>query len=277
VPDPAAPRSEAFFAPAGQGQRFCIAYLPPPDARPRGCILYVHPFAEEMNKSRRTVAVASRALAADGWTVLQIDLAGCGDSSGDFADASWEAWLADVRLGIEWLTQRSAAPLWLWGLRAGCLVAAAALPAACRANLLLWQPVLSGKQHLNQFLRMKAAADMIGGGESTGTKALRAQLAAGEAVEVAGYMLSPSLALPLEAADLDPIPGSVGEVVWCEVQPAAAELGPASQSRIAAWRERGIRVRGATVTGLPFWQTQEIDQCDALVARTVELLCGEGA
>lgn len=277
MPDAAAARSEAFFAPAGQGQRFCIAHSSPPGAPPRGSILYVHPFAEEMNKSRRTVAVAARALAADGWTVLQIDLAGCGDSSGDFADVSWEAWLADVRFGIEWLTRRDPGPLWLWGLRAGCLVATSAMPAASQPNLLLWQPVLSGKQHLTQFLRMKAAADMIGGGEGVGTKALRAQLGTGAAVEVAGYLLSPSLALPLESAELDPMPGSVGEVVWCEVQPSAAELSPAAQARIAAWRGRGLAVRSAAVAGLPFWQTQEIDQCDALVARTLALLRGEGA
>jgi hypothetical protein len=45
-----------------------------------------------MNKSRRAVAVASREFARDGWSVLQIDFSGCGDSSGDFSGARWEAW-----------------------------------------------------------------------------------------------------------------------------------------------------------------------------------------
>ncbi len=69
----------------------------------RGAVVYVHPFAEEMNKSRRMAALQSRALAAAGFAVLQIDLLGCGDSSGDFGDASWDEWIDDVLLAVRWL------------------------------------------------------------------------------------------------------------------------------------------------------------------------------
>ena len=84
-------------------------------------MLYLHPFAEEMNKSRRMAALACRALAEAGHAVLQIDLRGCGDSSADFGDASWGDWQDDVRLGLAWLDAHTPAdaPLWLWGLRAG--------------------------------------------------------------------------------------------------------------------------------------------------------------
>src|SRR5687768_8838655 len=81
-------RTEAMFlsAPHG-GRRFCLLHMP---SRPaRALVVYVHPFAEEMNKSRRMAALQARALAASGHAVLQIDLLGCGDSSGDFGDASW--------------------------------------------------------------------------------------------------------------------------------------------------------------------------------------------
>jgi esterase/lipase len=53
---------------------------------------------------------------------------GCGDSSGDFGDATWDGWLADVELAYQYLRQRSSATIWLWGLRAGCLIAASAAP-----------------------------------------------------------------------------------------------------------------------------------------------------
>jgi len=53
-----------------------------------GSVLYGHPFAEEMNKSRRMAGLQARALARAGYDVLQIDLRGCGGSSGDFGDAS---------------------------------------------------------------------------------------------------------------------------------------------------------------------------------------------
>ena len=70
----------------------------------------------------------ARALAASGCEVLQIDLCGCGDSSGDFGDASWQDWLDDVVAAHAWLRAHSDAPLTLWGLRAGCLLAADAAP-----------------------------------------------------------------------------------------------------------------------------------------------------
>src|SRR5690242_11050763 len=117
---------EAFFLPAAAGQRFCLYHRAAAGIPERGAVVFVHPFAEEMNKCRRMAALQSRALAAAGYTVLQMDLLGCGDSSGDFADATWEAWVDDVGLACTWLWQRSAAPLWLWGLRGGCLLAAAA-------------------------------------------------------------------------------------------------------------------------------------------------------
>ncbi|MBN9422686.1 MAG: alpha/beta hydrolase, partial [Candidatus Accumulibacter sp.] len=117
---------EAFFLPATSGQRYCLFHRPATEGAARGALVYVHPFAEEMNKSRRMAAVQARALAAAGYAVLQIDLHGCGDSSGDFADASWAGWLDDVELACAWLRARCAAPLWLWGLRSGCLLAAEA-------------------------------------------------------------------------------------------------------------------------------------------------------
>ncbi len=74
---------EAFFLPvanAQHSQRFCLFH--PAQGRASGApLLYLHPFAEEMNKSRRMAALQSRALAEHGYAVLQIDLLGCGDSS----------------------------------------------------------------------------------------------------------------------------------------------------------------------------------------------------
>ena len=62
-------------------------------------------------------------MAAAGYTVLQIDLRGCGDSSGDFGEAGWSDWVDDVLAACVWLREQNQAPLWLWGLRAGCLLA----------------------------------------------------------------------------------------------------------------------------------------------------------
>src|SRR5205085_12253427 len=140
-----------FYLPADPGTRFALFY--PARKNPvKGGILYVHPFAEEMNKSRRMAALQARAFSDAGYAVLQIDLYGCGDSSGDFGDARWEIWKQDLAAGAAWLSERLERPVVLWGLRLGALLAldyarTAPHPAAA---MILWQPVLNGASYLTQ-------------------------------------------------------------------------------------------------------------------------------
>lgn len=232
-------------------------------------MLYVHPLAEEMNKSRRMAALQSRALAAAGCEVLQVDLFGCGDSSGDFGDASWDAWLEDVTTALAALRARTRAPVWLWGLRTGALVASAvAAHTPGLAGLLLWQPVVSGQLALQQLLRLRSAGEALGNGSKGVVAGLRAELAAGRPVEVAGYMLSPALALGLEQASLH-APPPVPRVVWLEVAARAdAKLRPSSAAVGDLWRAAGIVVCSEVVHGPAFWHTTEIEDAPALVNAT---------
>lgn len=257
---------EPFFLPDGNGgRRLCLHHAPA--AAARHAIVYVHPFAEEMNKSRRMAAQQSRSFARAGVAVLQIDLLGCGDSSGDFGDASWQAWVDDVLRGCRWLAERHpGAPMALWGLRAGALIAvqaAARLDAVRR--LLLWQPALSGRAVLHQFLRLKAAGDLLGGGGRGALPALAAELEGGNTVEVAGYRVSSALAAGLGAARLDPAGRSM-TLAWFELSTREdATLAPASQAVIDAWRAAGHLVQSAVVAGSAFWQSAEIEEAPGLI------------
>ena len=262
------------------GQRFCL-FHEAHGSPARGQIVYVHPFAEEMNKSRRMAALQARAFAQAGYDVLQIDLLGCGDSSGDFGDATWQAWVNDVVQGCRWLRCRNSASgagsqlpaLWLWGLRAGCLVAveaARALDTPC--NFIFWQPPASGKPLLQQFLRLKVAGDMLGGQAKGAMEYLRQQLDTGEAVEIAGYRLSPELAAGLEQAL--PVPpldsGRVERLEWFEMSTRAdAQLSPISGKTFALWQTAAIAARSHVVNGPAFWQTSEIEEAPALILVTL--------
>ena len=189
-----------FFLPAQGGQRYCLLHLPAPGRPARGGIIYIHPFAEELNKSRHVAAMQARAFAAAGYSVLQLDLYGCGDSSGDFGDARWSIWRNDLHLACAWLAQRVDGPLTLWGLRLGALLAlelAAHAPVPLR-QLLLWQPELDGRRAIDRFLRLRLAGRMLAGTSEAPGHA-RAELAAGRAVEVAGYLLAPELAQAIDA------------------------------------------------------------------------------
>lgn len=264
---------ELYFLPVGDGQRLCVWHAPQ-RSEAVGAVLYLHPFAEEMNKCRRMAAMQSRALAAAGFGVLQIDLLGCGDSSGDFGDASWQAWLDDAAAGVRELRRRCPhAPLWLWGARAGALLASAACTGdAAQANLLLWQPVLQGKTALQQFLRLKAAADLASGGKGI-VESLRQTLTSGRAVEVAGYTVAPALAHGLDQAQLAAPVHPSARVVWLETSSREElQLTPASRSCVELWLTQGRRVDAQVVRGPAFWQTVEIEDAPELVAATTEAL-----
>lgn len=269
-------RAEAFFLPREGGQRFCILYEPG-EQPARGSVLYVHPFAEEMNKCRRMAALAARALARAGWAVLQLDLLGCGDSTGRFGDAEWDKWLSDVKVGWAYLRDRSGAAPWLWGARAGALLACEAAAGIEGTHaMLLWQPVGSGRQHLTQFLRLKLAREALSaGGDREALQVVRTRLQRGQSVEVAGYALSPSLARGFDSAEFA-LPDRIARVVWLEVSSAEPpSFGPVALARMASLRERGTHVDARIVAGPAFWQTVEIEECEGLVAATVEALAAK--
>lgn len=270
-----APAASPFFIdrPAG-GQCFCIHHAHA-GARAHGQVLFVHAWADEMNKSRRMAALQARALAAAGYEVLAIDLLGCGDSSGDFGDASWDAWIDDVVTGARWLQARQPqAPLWLWGHRAGALLAtAAAARLEAAAHFVFWHAAGSGKLLLQQFLRLKMAGELLDGKAKGVTEGLRQQLAAGQAVAVAGYTLAPALASGLEQATLAPPPRArTACFIELNPQPEVSALTPATATQVERWRAAGVAVSARVVTGPAFWQTTEIEDAPALIPATVAAL-----
>lgn len=260
-------------SPAG-GKRFALHFAP---GKPvRGLIAHAHAFAEEMNKSRRMVGLGARALCAAGYAVLLIDLHGCGDSSGELVDASWAGWRADLIDGLHFLNaEHGPAPLWLWGTRAGALLACDAareLDAPC--SLLLWQAQANGKQALTQFLRLRMASQMQEGAGRGATEVLMSELAAGHPVDVAGYRLGPEVAVGLAAATL--APGTCREglrLVWLEsTSRTPAELLPAAAGVLGRWRDAGFAVTASAVSGPSFWQSLEIEDAPALIEATLRAL-----
>jgi exosortase A-associated hydrolase 2 len=267
---PAHAPAEAFFLPVRDGFRYCLFHVPQGECR--GALVYLHPFAEEMNKSRRMAALQARALAALGIGVLQIDLHGCGDSSGEFGDARWDGWKRDVDEARAWLQRRLGRPAGLWGLRVGALLALdyAAGAAVPPPSLLLWQPVTSGAGFLTQFLRLRVAAELLQDGAGNGgTKALRLQLEQGKSLEIAGYDLAPHMADAIERLDASVLAPRGCRIDWFEVTAAPDRPLPPAASRIAAiWRAQGIDFGVHLAHGDPFWTTPEMSECPALLDAT---------
>jgi exosortase A-associated hydrolase 2 len=265
---------DAFYLPVEGGR--CFAMLrAPADAKVRGTILHLPAFGDEMNKSRAMTARAARTFAEAGFAVLQVDWLGCGDSSGNHADATLSQWMANARESLAWLQHRHPqSATTLWALRAGALLVPSLVREAPGTSLLLWQPVLDGAQQLNHLLRLKAAGAITGARDAApSTKALRERLRAGETVEIGGYEISSRLAAELEAAAFELPAAHRGDVAWFEVAASPrSTMSPAAATLIERARAGGVRVVERVVEGPGFWQSVEIERCDALIAQSMAAL-----
>jgi exosortase A-associated hydrolase 2 len=187
-------------------------------------ILYVHPFGHELFNSRPIMSWLWRGLAQAGIGVLSPELPGCGDSSGWFCEARWESWKAAIRESLDWLRKASGRPVSICGLRLGAALAVEIADGFPFEQIALLQPVVKGDEALTQFLRLRVAfsglRDLPAKRETVA--GLRARLAAGEPVEVAGYLLAPELAAAIDRIDLTrwrPAPRS--RVAWLDTKAAS--------------------------------------------------------
>lgn len=253
-------------------------YHPPASGvAPRGGVLVVPPFAEEMNRCRSMVTMQARALAALGHGVLVLDPFGTGDSAGDFCDATWERWLDDLRCGAQWLQAQGLGCQTLWGVRLGALMAtqlAGSLPEVRR--LLLWQPVVAGKTYWTQFLRIRIAAEMSQADGVKSTEELRQWSARGDVVEVSGFEVGAALAQRLDTLSLPAGALAPGlQVDWFEVLADAEAVVPKANAKaVDALRGQGLTVNLATVTGPAFWQVHERAVAPELLASTTQVAGG---
>lgn len=264
---PVPSQRDAFFLGEAAERRFCLVTRPA--GPPIGSLLFVHPFAEELNRSRRMVALAAQAFAQQGWTVFQMDLHGCGDSEGDFADASWESWLSDLDRAHAWLAEHQPGPVALWTLRAGALLASSWLARTAHTlPWLAWQPVFAGAPYLTQFLRIRLGADLAVSAKSGNVLAeLRAALKAGESVSVGGYWLSAALAQGVESSSFVLPPDRPTRLCLLEVSSGdEAELTPAASNWLNKARAAGHDCHAEVASGNKFWQSTEIETAMGLVA-----------
>ena len=271
--------AKPFFLDASPGKRFCLYHPPAKNLPGNKAFIYIHPFAEEMNKSRRMAALQSRSFATMGFGVLQIDLYGCGDSEGDFGDAAWDIWKNDINSARQWLIQKGYESIYLWGLRLGVLLA---LDCAKDSEydfdkLVLWQPVVNGKSFLTQFLRLRLANELMikERGRALNVHRLREALDAGESLEIAGYTLTPWLAAVIDNLRMNELIVKNGEIHWFEiVTDMTRTLSPAGVSVLDAWNRSGIHPEVVLIPGQPFWATQEISECPQLITATTKLFAG---
>jgi exosortase A-associated hydrolase 2 len=247
----------------------------------RGCVLVVPPFAEEMNKSRRMIALLAARLAESEFSTVVPDLYGTGDSGGDFVDADWSTWRDDLTRVVRW-TEASCAPVKaVLGIRLGCALACdaqflASLPGLERT--VFWQPALDGSRYLTQFLRLRIAAAMANGSKES-IADLRQALAQAGHLEISGYRLSAQLVADLDALKSpEALPVALGSVAWLELVRDPAQPPTAAITRfLDSSRAAGIDMFVQAYAGEPFWSTTEVVTHEALLEMTLATISGRDA
>lgn len=263
--------------PGGELLLTCVRPRHLPD--PHRAVLCLPPFAEELNKSRRMLALLGQRLAAGGALFLLPDLLGTGDSAGDFPDADADAWVRDVRFSIDWLRKREVQEIQFVALRFGSLLLGPALEQSGQDfhRIVLWNPVISGTTLLNQFIRTKLAAGMKSGAKSSVAE-LRKQISTDGSMEIAGYFLTRSMMLSIDSLDMShlELPRST-HLLWTETGPVAdGAPNPKSDRILSQWRDSGIDTTYTRLKGQPFWMTPEINEVEALLDVTAEFLGAGG-
>ena len=269
-------QQRAFQLPVDGGHCFCV-YRRAVDTAPIGTVLHLPAFGDEMNKSRAMTARAARAFASRGFGVLQVDLFGCGDSSGAHAEATFARWSANLQCALAWLREENRGVVceWLWALRAGALLAPTLLEGdAPEASLLLWQPVLTGDAQLKWLLRQKLASALTDPAGNRGRIALlRERLLCGETLEIGGYAITPAIADDLERAVFT-LKAPLGRpIAWFEMSAAnEPTLSQVAAQRVAALQSAGAQVTATAICGPSFWQSVEIERSDTLIAASAAAL-----
>lgn len=258
----------AEFVPIAGTTRLVTVWVPTA-CEPLGVLVVLPPFAEELNRSRRSLAASGRLLAESGYAFVLPDLYGCGDSAGEFSDASWSLWCDDLTAIVAWVRNRFGHSPFAAALRSGSLF----LPDI--GNLfslcVLWQPVLEGNGFVRQQLRAKVMKDKMEGAATT-LKDLMVSLEQGQRVEVAGYELNPALVLPMaERSLLNWVPARQ-RLVWLETGQQPPPPGEAVRAWLQSVADNGCVVEQRFVPGPPFWSTLEIAENTALADATRDAL-----
>jgi exosortase A-associated hydrolase 1/exosortase A-associated hydrolase 2 len=239
-------------------QDLAVAEFAPENVSPDTWIIHCPAFAEEMNKSRRMVSMQARRFATLGFGVIVPDLSGTGDSQGALSEARWSQWRKELEELQAHLVARGAEHVIFWGLRLGCLMA---LDVASRqpvpTNLLLWQPVLSGKTYMSQFLRLEVAAAAARSERKVSVAELRQTISENGVLEMAGYPLSAELLTDIDSLKADQFQLPNKTALLC-VECGQGAPTPVLLRQQESWEHSKVKISLESIKAPPFWTTQEI-------------------
>ncbi len=252
---------------------FGMAHLP---ERPRAGVVFCHPFAEERKSAYRAMVTAARAFCDAGFAVLRFDYRGCGDSEGEFQDATVSTREADIAEAMAQLTRLAGVEcVGLLGLRLGALFAArVAEDMGDLPFLVLWEPVANGKNYFMADLRKKLIKEMMTSGKgSVKREEIIESLKSPETViDFDGYLVSGAMYSELEGIDLlSQLGRHRGPTLLVQISHTERFARPHEQLR-DAYLAAGADAELAAVVEEPFWNRIDFAGCPRLIETTRDWL-----
>jgi exosortase A-associated hydrolase 2 len=245
-------------------------------------VLLVPPFAEEMNKSRKMMSLLLAQTASESTCGYLFDLYGTGDSEGDFSQATWDIWRANLIDMLDFIgAQEGVEQISIVAIRSGALLVNSVLADETASSdkiksIHYWNPVFNASLFIGQFLRLKLAANMMrNDGPKVGVKELRQQLQDEGSLEVAGYTLNSDLISGMEGAVIT-LPPSLSELAlhYYEIS-SLGQITPGLMKKISEVGGSAERRFTHVVEGAQFWSTQEIAINESLLDLTKKHLFAE--
>ena len=234
------------------------------DAKP---ILLLPPFAEEMNRVRRFASELSKKLLTAGYTLWTVDLSCTGDSSGKFSASKVNEWQGDLLAALNYVQASENLSCDLLAIRGGSLFLPNLLEQSTTEirKVCLVEPISTGGQLLNEFLRIRVAKSIFEGTKET-VSSLATLLEDGDSLEVAGYKLTSGLYHELLELSLESNPFALatqGLVIGCMRTMNDARLKKL-EHMVSEWQCPAQSFKTKALPVEPFWATE--------TARTTEEL-----
>lgn len=210
------PRARSIYLGTEPGLTFATLHAPEPGLHARSAVLLCPPFGWEEYCSYRSRRAWAEHLAAEGHTVLRLDLPATGDSGGSPRDPGRvEAWVGALGAAAAWLRDVSDAErTTAIGVGLGGLLACrAAAEGAAIDDLVLWGVPARGAsllRELRAFARLNALRidpdDPAGASDGAEPTPAKQPALPDGALEVGGFLLTEETLAALKALDLTASP-----------------------------------------------------------------------
>jgi pimeloyl-ACP methyl ester carboxylesterase len=187
-----------FYFGTPSRQLYGCYHFPKAGLNRESAVVLCNPLGEEYVRFHRAFRQLAERLSVAGFPVLRFDFYGCGDSAGDAEEGRVAQWLTDISTAVDEVSRRGRVKkICLVGLRFGA--ALSAIVGVDRQDIdriVLWDPVVSGKDHLDELGRLHR--EMLGRAHVK-----RMPQPAGEhQTELLGFPMSNSMMTDIEHLDL---------------------------------------------------------------------------